>query len=80
MCKHCWACFYAKRLNLVQQIDKKLPICQSKKWEMITPIISKLIADQYKNESIITLNELEKADIEAEQYKRQSWTEDAYDY
>ena len=47
---------------------------------MITPIISKLIADQYKNESIITLNELEKADIDAEQYKRQSWTEDAYDY
>lgn len=80
MCKHCWACFYAKRLNLVQQIDKKLPICQSKKWEMITPIISKLIVDQYKNESIITLNELEKADIDAEQYKRQSWTEDAYDY
>lgn len=47
---------------------------------MITPIISKLIADQYKNESIITLNELEKADIEAEQYKRQSWTEDDHDY
>jgi len=72
--------FLCKKAQSGQQIDKKLPICQSKKWEMITPIISKLIADQYKNESIITLNELEKADIEAEQYKRQSWTEDVYDY
>jgi len=81
MCKHCWACFYAKRLNLVQQIDKKLPICQSKKGEMITPIKPKSIADQYKNYSIRDLNELEKAEIEeAEQYKRQSYESDIYDF
>jgi hypothetical protein len=63
-------------LNLVKSIDKKLPISQIKK-------DSTKVADQYKNESIITLNEIEKAEIEAEAYRtkrQQSWKEDEYSW
>ncbi|MFB5598979.1 MAG: hypothetical protein ACE5SW_01960 [Nitrososphaeraceae archaeon] len=65
---------YAIHLGLVQTVDHKLPI--SKK-------TTTTIADQYKNLSIQTLNELEKAEIEAEAYRtkpQQSWTEDEYSF
>ena len=71
-CKHLYAVEYAIRLNLVQTIDKKLPISSKKS-----------VTDQYKNLSIRDLNELEKAEIEAEQYsrtKRQSWELDDYSF
>jgi predicted nucleic acid-binding Zn finger protein len=87
-CKHIFAVEYALRLNLVQQIDHKLPICQFKKVaasmssnDVIDNKPKSSIADQYKGYSIATLNELEKAEIEAEQYKRvQRWEDDSYDF
>jgi len=72
-CKHVFAVEYAIRLEIVQPIDKKLPISSIKR----NPT-----TNQYKNLSIRDLNELEKADIEAEAYrtKRQSWEDDSYDF
>lgn len=79
-CKHVFAVEYASRLGQVQSIDKKLPISQFKK--VVSPITkmssvtkpkswtdnTKKVEIQYKNESIRTLNEIEKAEIEAEAY------------
>jgi predicted nucleic acid-binding Zn finger protein len=118
-CKHIFAVEYALRLNLVQQIDKKLPIAQKvghnsdvsaltpSKTDVSIPIhsetvkeLTKLessgtgslrsqhkqsIAEQYKGLSIATLNEMEKAEIEAENYSRgtqrvQRWEDDSYDF
>jgi len=87
-CKHIFAIEYALRLNLVQQIDHKLPISQKTSdgipsESLIKP---KSIADQYKNLSIATLNEIEKAEIEAEKYNSsktqrvQRWEDDTYDF
>lgn len=71
-CKHVFAVKYAIHLGLVQQIDKKLPISSKKS-----------VAEQYKNLSIATLNELEKAEIEAEAYRNQrqhNWEDDEYSF
>jgi len=80
-CKHIFAVEYAIHLGLVQQIDHKLPISQ--KAEKFSASKPKSIAEQYKNLSIATLNELEKAEIEAEQYRTQRvqrWEDDSYDF
>lgn len=74
-CKHIYAVQYAIHLGLVQTVDHKLPISQK-------PVTT--IPEHYKNLSIATLNELEKAEIEETEVYRnkrqQSWTEDEYSF
>lgn len=97
-CKHLYAVEYSIRLGTLQDTDDKLPISQGKKNESNNnfsykianiqqdPINtrSKKVSDIYKDYSIATLNELEKAEIEAEQYssrtQRQSYDSDIYDF
>ncbi|MFB5600871.1 MAG: hypothetical protein ACE5SW_11675 [Nitrososphaeraceae archaeon] len=61
-CKHIFSVGFALSLGLVQTVDHKLPISQK-------PVTT--IPDHYRNLSIATLNELEKAEIEAENYRKQ---------
>lgn len=63
MCKHQHAVYYAIGFNTVKEVDKFPPEVRTNK--------SNSIAEKYKNESIRTLNELEKAEIEAEEYRTQ---------
>ena len=83
-CKHILAVGYALRLNLVQKIDHKLPICQKVTENFSGASKPKSVAEQYKDLSISTLNELEKADIEAENYNKaqrvQRWQDDTYGF
>lgn len=76
-CKHQYAVEYSIRLGTLQDTDNKLPISHNKRDKKTTTI-----AEQYKDYSIATLNELEKAEIEAEAYrtKRQSWELDDYSF
>ena len=74
-CKHIFPVDYAIRLNLIQHVEKKLPISQRN--------TTTKVEEQYKNESIRTLNILEKVEIGAEQYdniQRQSWELDDYSF
>ena len=74
-CKHTIAIEYAIRFNTIREVDK-LP-------SEVLKITRNLIADTYKNESIATLNELEKAEIEAEEYRTQrvlTYEQDDYSF
>lgn len=88
-CKHIFAVQYAIHLGLVQSIDHKLPLTHKKVVTVSSSIDDDInkpkstIAEQYTNLSIATLNELEKAEIEAEQYRTQRvqrWEDDTYDF
>jgi len=83
-CKHLYAVQYAIHLGLVQEIDHKLPISQkTEKFSVFSDKPKSTIAEQYKNLSIATLNEMEKAEIEAEAYRTKrghKWEDDTYDY
>lgn len=74
-CKHLYAVEYAIRFNTVLEVDK-LP-------EEVKIKRETAVADKYKNESIRTLNEMEKAEIEAEEYRTQrvlTYQEDDYSF
>ncbi|MDR4512594.1 MAG: SWIM zinc finger domain-containing protein [Nitrososphaeraceae archaeon] len=83
ICKHGYAVLTATNIGLVQQIDHKLQISQ-KGAKMISALKPKsTVAEQYKDLSIATLNEIEKAEIEAEAYRTQrqhNWEDDEYTF